>query len=102
MDGTANQRSFSECEDQVLVCSCRRDFLRLGGLTGAAASFAGTTAATPAAAAVDQAAAIPSAPNQFNEFTILRLQAAMQAGHLTSLELVNYYLARINLLDQNG
>jgi amidase len=82
----------------------RRDFLRMGTLTGAAAASFGGMTATSAMAAVDQAQTftLPSAPSQFNEFTILRLQAAMHAGHLTAVELVDYYLARINLLDQHG
>jgi amidase len=83
----------------------RRDFLRVGALTSAAAaSFGGMGTVTPAVAAVDpvQTSAVPSAPSEFNEFTILRLQAAMRRGNLTAVELVNYYLTRINLLDQRG
>jgi amidase len=83
----------------------RRDFLRLGALSGAAAaSFGGLNAAAPAAIAADQAqaSAIASAPNRLNEVTILELQEEMTAGELTAVELLNYYLTRINVLDQKG
>ena len=83
----------------------RRDFLRTGALTGiAAASLGGLTAAAPAVAAADQGrlSAIASAPSTLNEATILELQAEMAAGHLTAIDLLNYYLTRINVLDQNG
>ena len=79
----------------------RRDFLRLGALTGAVA-----VSGLPAAAGVGSAAAPPadtsSAPTALNEVTILELQAQMAAGQLTAVELLNYYLTRINLLDQKG
>ena len=42
------------------------------------------------------------APTQFNEMTIAQLQALMAAGRLTSVELTQFYLQRIFLLDQNG
>jgi amidase len=42
------------------------------------------------------------APTQFNEMTIAQLQAQMQAGTLTSVQLTKFYLARIAALDQNG
>ena len=42
------------------------------------------------------------APTQFNEMTIAQLQALMAAGRLTSVELTQFYLERIFLLDQNG
>jgi amidase len=43
-----------------------------------------------------------NAPTQFNEMTIAQLQAQMAAGTLTSVELTEFYLARIAALDQNG
>ena len=43
-----------------------------------------------------------NAPTQFNEMTIAQLQALMAAGRLTSVELTQFYLERIFLLDQNG
>jgi amidase len=41
-------------------------------------------------------------PTQHNEATIAQLQAAMALGKLTSVQLTNYYIARINALDQRG
>src|SRR6188472_4498038 len=43
-----------------------------------------------------------NAPTQYNEMTVAELQARMAAGTLTSVELTNFYLARIAALDQNG
>jgi amidase len=43
-----------------------------------------------------------TAPSKFNEATITQLQADMAAGKLTSLELTEFYLTRILLLDQKG
>lgn len=41
-------------------------------------------------------------PTQHNEATVDQLQAEMALGKLTSVQLTNYYLARINALDQRG
>ena len=41
-------------------------------------------------------------PTQFNEMSIAQLQELMAAGRLTSVELTQFYLRRILLLDQNG
>ncbi len=71
----------------------RRDVLRLGLATGAAA------ATFAAAGRIDVLAAPPS---NLNEATIAELQAAMQSGSLSSKDLVDYYLARIRALDQAG
>jgi len=77
----------------------RRNFLRVGALTGAAgASFGGLTATAAADTAVNQA----QAPSTLNEVTILELQAKMTAGDLTALDLLNYYVKRIQVLDQSG
>ena len=43
-----------------------------------------------------------SAPTMFNEATVAQLQADMAAGKLTSVELTQFYLTRIFLLDQKG
>ena len=43
-----------------------------------------------------------SAPTTFNEATVAQLQADMAAGKLTSVELTQFYLTRIFLLDQKG
>src|SRR5882762_8385988 len=40
--------------------------------------------------------------NRFNEATVVQLQSMMQKGQLTSVQLTQYYLDRINALDQNG
>jgi amidase len=87
----------------------RRAFVRLGALAGAGASVAGLAgAATPAIPAISDAAAdslgggASTAPSDFNEATIAELRAMMGSGRLTSLELVDFYLARITVLDQRG
>src|SRR5713101_2652000 len=59
----------------------RRDVLKLG------------------AGAVAGAAALPS---NLNEMTVAQMQAAMASNQLSSLDLVNYYLTRINTLDRAG
>jgi len=41
-------------------------------------------------------------PTRLNEATIAQLQADMASGNLTSVELTNYYLARIKALDQGA
>jgi len=64
-----------------------------GQLTALAGSM--ISGASPAAQAKD-------APTQFNERTVVQLQAAMAAGRLTSVELTNFYVKRILALDQGG
>ena len=41
-------------------------------------------------------------PTKFNEATVADLQAQMAAGTLTSVELTNFYITRILVLDQKG
>ena len=41
-------------------------------------------------------------PTQHNEATVDQLQAEMALGKLTSVQLTNYYIARINALDQRA
>ena len=41
-------------------------------------------------------------PTRLNEATIAQLQEQMARGRLTSVELTNYYLARIRALDQGA
>jgi amidase len=41
-------------------------------------------------------------PKNLNEATVAQLQAMMAAGTLTSVRLTQYYIDRINRLDQNG
>jgi amidase len=78
----------------------RRDFLKVGAAAGAGVSIAGAIAPPLAASS----AAAPSAlgPTVFNEATIAQLQAAMAAGHTTSVELTNFYLNRIQAIDERG
>src|SRR3989441_241696 len=42
------------------------------------------------------------APRNLNEKSVAELQAMMAEGELTSLQLTQYYIDRINQLDQNG
>ncbi len=43
-----------------------------------------------------------TAPSNLNEATVAQLQSMMAAGQLTSVQLTQYYIDRINALDQNG
>ncbi len=74
----------------------RRAFLRLGALAGAGASVAGLLGTQPGTA---EAA---TAPTDLEEATIAELQAAMESGDLSSVELVDFYIRRIEALDQRG
>jgi amidase len=74
----------------------RRDFLQMGAIAGAAASM-GSLKPIPSFQEPSK-----SAPDDLNEATVAELQAAMAKGHLTSTELVHFYLARIEALDENG
>jgi amidase len=90
----------------------RRAFFRLGALAGAGASVAGAgllngspahaQGAAAAATAEEIAAAVSSAPSELNELTIAQLQQMMTTGHLSSTELVEYYIQRIGALDRRG
>jgi amidase len=78
----------------------RRGFLRLGAIAGAAAagaSAAGTALLSPPAARAED-----PGPRQLNEATIAQLQTMMSRGQLRSIDLVEYYLARIHDLDKRG
>src|SRR5215510_14056540 len=78
-------------EDTALEIS-RRDVLKLGaGAVAGAGALAGFNV-IPAAAA----------PGDLNEMTVAQMQAAMAAGTLQSIDLVNFYLTRIQTLDQKG
>jgi amidase len=70
----------------------RRDALRFGIATGAAATLA--------TAGGLEALAAP--PTQLNEATVAGLEAAMKSGDLSSRRLVDFYLGRIRALDQDG
>ena len=84
----------------------RRSFLRYSSTVGVLAAggsalpaVAGTGAATAEAASA-AAGGVPSF--QWEEATIAELQAAMQAGTLTSRRLVEAYLQRIRQIDLSG
>ncbi len=77
----------------------RRTFLRLGALAGAGASLAGLGTAAASAAGVGGQSAPAEA---LEEATIAQMVADMEAGRLTSAELTDFYLDRIESLDQRG
>src|SRR5438552_16724331 len=70
----------------------RRDVLKLGAGAVAGAAALSVIRSLPAAAA----------PSNLNEMTVAQMQAAMASNQLSSLDLVNYYIARIKTLDQAG
>jgi amidase len=70
----------------------RRDVLKLGAGAVAGAGALTAFSVVPAAAA----------PSDLNEMTVAQMQAAMAAGTLQSIDLVNFYLTRIQTLDQKG
>ena len=74
----------------------RRDLFKVGAVAGAGASVAAL------ARSVDLADPVHAAPSDLNEATIAQLQAAMASGTVSSVELVNFYLSRIQTLDQSG
>jgi amidase len=81
----------------------RRAFLRAGAATAAAAS-AGLVAG-PAAQAAAQAGSgsfEDPGPSDLIEVTIAELQARLSSGQLTSRELVQRYLDRIEAIDRSG
>jgi amidase len=73
----------------------RRDVLKAGALAGAGASLAPLVAPSIASAAA-------AAPSDFNEMTVVQLQGLMGSGQLHAVELVNFYLQRIQTIDQSG
>src|SRR5918992_4774418 len=76
----------------------RRSFLKASGTAGAAGALAGAgTVANAGAAMADNDHDVPSLP--FEEATIAELQAAMEAGRLSSRRLTQAYLRRIRQID---
>jgi len=55
-----------------------------------------------ASAVGTSAAGTPTAPTQFDEFTIGQFQSLMNSGQLSSVGLTNFYLNRIHDLDREG
>ena len=53
-------------------------------------------------AGAQSAAGTGSAPTQFNEFTVAQFQSLFASGGLNSVTLTNYYIQRIQSLDQEG
>ena len=81
----------------------RRTFLRLGAVAGAAAPLAGLLGADAEAAQVAaEVEPLSAKAIAIEGATIAQLQAAMTRGGLTSLNLVDFYLDRINRFDQRG
>jgi len=78
----------------------RRTFLQLGAMAGAGASLAGVGAPLAVASPAARAPSTQDAPSQFNEATIADLSAGMVSGRIRSVELTNFYLERIQKLDQ--
>jgi amidase len=97
-------RTTGEEERNVKDEVSRRTFLRLGAVAGAAAPLAGLLGGTAAAAGQVEAEVEPLSKKavDIEGATIAELQAAMTRGGLTSLDLVNRYLERIDRLDQRG
>jgi amidase len=75
----------------------RRNFLQLGALAGAGASWSGTLSARGA-----PQGNVAHAPDDLNEATIAQLQAAMASHRLSSAELTTFYLRRIAAIDETG
>src|SRR5205814_3121110 len=81
----------------------RRNFLKIGAITGAGASALGGAGAsllgTATTAEAETSTSDSSVPHSLNEVTIAKLQAMMKQGSLSSVQLVDYYLRRIGKLD---
>jgi amidase len=81
----------------------RRTFLRWGALAGAGASVAGVLSGQAGNAEGSEAAITDDlTASQLEDATIAQLQAAMESGELSSAQLVELYLRRIERLDQSG
>ncbi len=76
----------------------RRDFLQASMVAGAGVSLAGAQAA----AQQDQSLSATERSSAFYEATIAQLQAAMNAGRTSAVELTNHYLNRILAIDEKG
>ncbi|HXA46294.1 MAG TPA: amidase [Burkholderiaceae bacterium] len=78
----------------------RRDFVRLGLVSGAAVAATSSNAALAAAGSV--ASSDGSLSHDLNEATVTQLQAAMASGKLTARALASHYLKRIEAIDKSG
>src|SRR5262249_10978960 len=102
------QHSSSKNVDHSIT---RRKFLGAAALRSTAAKpifLVSVAAALILTVRADRQSVVPTVrgdrqagvPTRLNEATIAQLQADMASGNLTSVELTNYYLARIRALDQ--
>src|SRR5437867_7663861 len=83
----------------------RRDLLRLGAAAAASTTLVGVAGSTTAAAAErssTEAQGRFAAPTTFNEATVAELTAAMANGTTSAVELTNFYLNRIQTIDERG
>jgi amidase len=79
----------------------RRDFLRIGMMSGAAlATGCNRHPQSPVIGASNQVAAVGSF--ELDEKTIAELQEAMKSGALTARAVTEKYLSRIEAIDKNG
>ncbi len=72
----------------------RRDVLKLGVLAGVGASMAGLVGV--------ESVAVAAARSDLNEKPLVELQSMMANGDVSAVELLDFYLQRIHLLDQSG
>jgi amidase len=75
----------------------RRDFLRLSAAAGAGASLASSPGAASAASNQND-----EGRGTFEEATIAQLQTAMANRRTDAVELTNFYLDRIQKIDERG
>lgn len=81
----------------------RRSFLQLGALAAAGSALAPLGTSTSALANGEKEKEHDRGPHaELEEITIADLQASMQSGELTAVELVEKYLERIEELDRKG
>ena len=74
----------------------RRDALKLGAGAVAGAAALAALESLPAVAATT------GSPGSFNEMTVAQMQEGMASRQFQSTDLVNFYLSRIQTLDQKG
>lgn len=93
----------SDEREQRLPPICRREFLRMGALGGAAALAGGCApAGTSGTADGVLAPALVAAPFELEEVTAAELQAGMREGRWTAQSIAEAYLRRIEELDRDG
>lgn len=82
----------------------RRSFIQVGAVAGTAAAFGGVTAAVSSAApqsaqGQNNGNGKGNVPTFLNEATILQLQTEMASGRLSAIDILNFYVERINALN---